>query len=284
MRVDPEDYAFLTSYSPARVGSATARKRAQVRGTLISMVIAVAIMTFWWSRSGHPKPGDTLTWQWFWLLVATLVVTAIAGIAMSVGGGRSGHTANVALRFVTLAALAAPVAAWWLAWHRMRTANPSATDAMPGWYQAITGVVLAISLVATLCWAGAVILGVRWVMDRRSLGWQARRLSQTTAIIALAPWIGLGVVWMAIRGKLNTNSFAWLGDATLWMWLGLIAIAAVALSINALQAADMAVLASCLEQRPALRVDPIADSDTASSSAPTCTVYGVGLLVPPEIW
>ncbi|MCL1842001.1 MAG: hypothetical protein FWF75_09735, partial [Propionibacteriaceae bacterium] len=79
MRLDPEDYAFLTCYSPARVGKAAERRCAQLRGTLISMAITVAIMAFWWVQSGRSRPTDLLTWQWLWLLAAVLVVTAITG-------------------------------------------------------------------------------------------------------------------------------------------------------------------------------------------------------------
>ena len=280
MRLDPEDYAFLTCYSPARVGKAAERRCAQLRGTLISMAITVAIMAFWWVQSGRSRPTDLLTWQWLWLLAAVLVVTAITGIvALRTGRGGSRHT-NVVLRLVALATLAAPVAAWWLAWHRVLTGNPSSAPAS-GMYQAVMWVLLVIAIVAALCWLGAVVLSINWMDDHRGLGWMARRLTQATAIVALGPWLLTWIAWLVLHSKLNSASgaYGWLNDTTVWLWLGLIAISAATLSVATLQTTDLAILAASLQQRPALRIDPLGlvlDDASGPVRVPWASVRGIG--------
>jgi MFS family permease len=279
MRLDPEDYAFLTCYSPARVAKATQRRCAQLRSTLVSMLITVAIMAFWWFESGRPRPSDVLTWRWLWLLAATLIITAVVGLVAVTTSRTGARQTNILLRLLALATLAAPVAAWWMAWQRVRTAPPSGP--MPGLYQTVTWLLLVLALVTTLCWLGAVVLSVRWMGDHRGLGWLARRLSQVTAIVALGPWLLTWVAWLVLGGTVNSASgiYGWLNDSTIWLWLGLIAICAVTLSLATLQTIDLAILAASLQQRPALRIDPLGlvlDEVAGPVRVPWASVRGIG--------
>ena len=280
MRLNPDDYAFLASYAPARVARAAQARCAQLRGSFLSIVIMLAITGMWWYQSGRPRPVDSLTWQFLSLLAASVIVTVVAGVAAWATAGARQRMPKVAIRFTGLGGLGLPIAIWWLVWHRLSAMPLDA--AAPGWYGVLTTVFLVLAIAATACWAAAIVLGVLWVGDRTSLGWTARRLSQTVPILALGPALPAAVVWMAMKGQLTALSpagFGWLNDSQIWFSGAFVTLTLIAINIATLQAADLGVLATSLQQRPALRIDPLGlvlDDVSGPVRVPWASVRSIG--------
>jgi hypothetical protein len=239
MRLNPEDYAFLAFYSPARVDRAAGARRARAKGTLISLGLTVLIMAFWWFQQGKQSPSDVLTWWWLGLLAVTAVVTAASALMTAMPA-----------RLVALAGLVAPIVAWWMLWWRLRALDADGTTPRA---LAIGALVLAIAGVG--CLAASLIAALRWMREPAGMGWVARRLGQISIYVALGPAILFAVAWLAVGSRLG--SAGWINDQQIWVSCAIIAIAAIVANNAAQQAADFGVLAAAVQQRPALRIDPL---------------------------
>ena len=265
MQLDPEDYAFLTSYSPARVGKQAVALGRAVKGRLIGVVISLVIVLLLWWRSGGLSWPDGPT-------RLVLVLYALAGVAVAAVGlaawrGASAPLQRVGLtwRFVLLGLAGLPLAGAWIVVAQLWRLGGLAQEAggRAGLYPLVQWVYVVLVGLVTAAWLAAVVLGMVWARRPRSLGYLARWAAQVALVGGFAT-VGLGAIALLLARKLTPDMteamaerFAWIGDLGMWGLMALLC-PTLALVVNAVvQTLDMTVFTARLVERPALRIDPL---------------------------
>ena len=267
MRLDPEDYAFLASYSPARVGKQTARLGRSLLALLISWAISVGFLVYWWFRMDKPKPQESITTMLLVLVGAVMVATVAAGIIAWITSRRVSHGVGLVLHFVVLGAAVLPLVAvfrLWLKLHGLDAGVRVLSWFVPGlsWWSVVLWGSLCLLLLVTGVWVAAVVLSIVWARRPREVGWLARQFTAVsvvavpalTALVTVGGFVarkkGGAVGWLAGFGP-------WFGGLSLWALVSFLGITYVLLALAVLRVSQMMTFTSRLVDRPALRVDPL---------------------------
>ena len=300
MRLDPEDYAFLTSYSPARVGKQAVRLGAAIKARLISLAMSLVILLVFWWRAGNLSWPDGPTRVVLVLFGVSVLVVAAVGVAAWRGASAPVRQIALVWRYVLLGAAAVPLAGGWIVVVQLWRLGAMAKDAgtRPGTYGLLLWTYLILVAAVTAAWVAAIVLSVWWARQLRTRGYLARWTAQAATAGGFA-MVGLGGVALLLARKLvpgmtaaMTERFAWLSDLGMWGFMALMCLTAVLVVLAVLQALDMTVFAATLVEQPALRIDPLGlviDESAGPVRVPWHDVREIGAkahtpLPGPELW
>jgi len=267
MRLDPEDYAFLASYSPARVGKQTARLGSALLALLISWAISVGFLVYWWFRMDKPKPQDSLTTTLLVLDGVTMVVTLAAAVIALIASRRVSHGVGLVLHFVVLGAAVLPLVAVFRIWFRLHDLDAGVrvlswfVSGLSWWSVALWGS-LCLLLLVTAAWAAAVILGIVWALRPREIGWLARQFAAVSVVVIPGLIALVTIAGFVVKKRLGdatwlTSFVPWFGGLSLWALVSFLGITYILLALAVLRVSQMMTFTSRLVDRPALRVDPL---------------------------
>jgi len=264
MQLDPEDYAFMTCYSPARVGKQAVRLATGLKGRLISLLISLGFVVFFWWRMGRPTHWDPLTRAALILFGVAVLANAAVGIVAWRGAAAPRRRQSLILHVVAVALVALPLAVVWATWWRLHTLSgyDEFAPVRPTWFLVLLWGYFGLAVLATACWVAAVVASVRWARRPGALGWIARQLSQGAVIAGPALVAATAAVVLLVQVRLNSYAWlptvaGWTGDLGMWLLLALVTITLVTLATSTLQVVALTVFAATLVGRPALRVDPL---------------------------
>ena len=265
MRLDPEDYAFLASYSPQRVRKLAVRLGAACKGRLLSVVIGLAFTVYLWFRMGKPQGWTGVTGTVLGLFVAGFVLVVASGVVAGFRAGTSGRGTGLVLHGTVLLGGALPLVGLWFVWVKIHGLLGLVDDAggSPGWFKVVVWTWCALLGVLALVWVAAAVLTAIWARQPRSLGWIARQLSQAAAVAGFAAVFATALGLVAVRKWVNgldesvIAASGWMADLAMWGLMAWMVLTIVLVAVGALQAADAIVFAGTLVAAPALRVDPL---------------------------
>jgi hypothetical protein len=277
MRLDPEDYAFVTSYTTLPMRKTISELAGGVKGRILSVVISLAIALFFWWSAGRPSDFATITEVALGVVAAVLVGLAVLAIATrkAVGQPTTGLWGYAFADLALLALLSAPgVMLVWRLLRFDRALRPlmeyeAVAAAFPTFapsHHLTLWLVLALAVIAGL-WLTAFGALAYWAVRPASLGIPARRLATVAcwaSLILTSPAIYLAA---SARGEMESAmsvaeaapliAYVWPRHTFVWVLLTGLIITIVNLGLGTFQLASAGLLVAGMATGPALRVDPI---------------------------